>query len=424
MSKHKEKYNHIRDSLIALTIVIAGISFQNNLLCSYINTLDIYMSSDSTQADTNSSFLYPKISMGTGVTNGPNDWTYNNVRLTSYVIPIGDQSILSADFTLRFDSTLVRVTAQAGDLFTSYFIDTLYISTGTLRINISSLGGNVMPEVNKHLIKLFVYILKPSRSNISLTRSDIRYYDFTNNVQSVVPANVHNSTVVFYLGDFAASQSVLLTGDGKVDFNDGAIFGQSYGTSIGSPLYQTKFDIAPTAGNLDYWQMPVGDGQIGFLDLILFSIGYNFEGSGILDRLAAIKTGGNSFLNVISGTPLMKDDFIRIPVNFYGNVTDIRGISFNMFFDNSAYGYKYFEPSIASDNIFISGTAAGNILTIDAAVLGLSNSGFSAPGTLGYAVFEKRSMSSMNNTFPVISALARDSFAREIKLNVNVKKLQ
>ena len=263
--------------IISIYFLLTGLSY------SQVSSLNICLSRDSTNFY--DSVGFPMVGMGDGVVFGPEDWTYENPKLTMYLLVTGTQPFFASDLIINFDSSKTKLSVLPGNLFANYFMDTISIGLGSIRINIASLASNVMPQPNKYLIKLLVKILKPGYSNLKIQNSDFRYFDEINNVSINVPTNIFNGAIKFYLGDFAHSRTEINRGDGDVNFKDASVFFQHYGSSEGDGIYERKFDISGGSSNFDYYTLPSTDGSINFYDLIMFVMGYEKEGSGLLMRM-------------------------------------------------------------------------------------------------------------------------------------------
>ena len=301
-----------------------------------VNPLNVYLANDSSSiSDT---IAYPKAGMGIGSTYGSEDWTYNSPALDLYIDLNGSQSLYAAQMNINWDTNFVSIISRVGNLFDSYFFDTISSKKGNLTINIASLNGNVMPSTGKYLVDLKIKLLKPGFSRVILTNPDFRYFDTANYTQLQIPVTVYNGAVKFYLGDFARSQSVIYLGDGKVNFKDASVFFQHYGSFEGDGIYRTKFDIA-SPGNLDYTSMPVPDGQIDFWDLVMFATGYSKQGSGQLqlkDNYEQV-LNKNNHINYYLGNIIKEGENIKIPVYISGDINSLHGISVGVEYNPKLY---------------------------------------------------------------------------------------
>jgi hypothetical protein len=365
-----------------------------------VNPLNIYLTGDSSSiTDT---IAYPKAGMGTGITYGSEDWTYNSPAVDLYLELSGSQSLYAAEMSILWDTNYISISAQAGNLFNSYFFDTISSGRGNLKINIASLNGNVMPAINKYLIDIKIKLLKPGFSRVFLTNTDYRYFDEINNRQLQIPLTIHNGAVKFYLGDFARSRTVINLGDGDVNFKDASVFFQHYGSYEGDGIFRTKFDIA-SAGNLNYFILPVPDGQIDFWDLVMYVTGYTKEGSGLLEN--KITNGENQVINknnkinCFLGSFIKEGNNVKIPVKISGDLKELNGLSIGVTFNS-----EYFDFADVSDGEFFKSQNTisahrlqGSTVFLDAVTI--RNIGYSNSGEIiaGYLLLKEKVVSSNSN---------------------------
>jgi len=352
--------------IISIYFLLTGLSY------SQVSSLNICLSRDSTNFY--DSVGFPMVGMGDGVVFGPEDWTYENPKLTMYLLVTGTQPFFASDLIINFDSSKTKLSVLPGNLFANYFMDTISIGLGSIRINIASLASNVMPQPNKYLIKLLVKILKPGYSNLKIQNSDFRYFDEINNVSINVPTNIFNGAIKFYLGDFAHSRTEINRGDGDVNFKDASVFFQHYGSSEGDGIYERKFDISGGCCNFDYYTLPSTDGSINFYDLIMFVMGYEREGSGLLMRMNSKLPQSLEGFKVDISSYNQNGNVIEVPLKFLKGSSFIKSISIGIIFDNKIISYTGFTNNLRNENSIVIPRSQGTMIYIDIASLGAGNS--------------------------------------------------
>lgn len=368
-------------------------------LKSQVNPLNVYLSSNiNSVTDT---VAYPKAGMGLGSVYGIEDWTYNSPKVDLYIEFGGSQSIYAAEMSIIWDTSFVSITAEAGNLFELYFFDTISSSAGNLKIDIASLNGNVMPMLGKYLIDLKIKLLKPGYSRVFLTNTDFRYFDEINNRQIQIPLTIYNGAVKFYLGDFAKNRTVINLGDGDVNFKDASVFFQHYNSFEGDGIFKTKFDIA-SAGNLNYFAMPVPDGQIDFWDLVMFATGYSKEGSGQLEN--KIKNNENQVMNknnkiyCFPGNFIKEGSNIKVPVMISGNLNNIHGLSIGASFNSN--NFEFVEVTTGeffkSQNTISAHRLQGSTIFLDAVTVRNINFSNSDAINAGYLILKGKNANSDN----------------------------
>ena len=394
-------------TFVFLVLLILIISITD--IKSQVNPLNVYLSGDVNSAS--DTVAYPKAGMGTGSTYGSEDWTYNSPKVDLYLEFSGSQSLYAAEMNVRWDTSFVSITAEAGNLFDLYFMDTISSSAGNLKIDIASLNGNVMPILGKYLIDLKIKLLKPGYSRVFLTNTDFRYFDEINNTQIQIPLIISNGAVKFYLGDFAKSQPVISKGDGNVNFKDAAVFFQHYNSFEGDGIYRTKFDIA-SPGNLDYYSMPVPDGQIDFWDLVMFATGYAKQGSGQL----LIKGGDMNFINQNNkinfslGNISKEGSNIKIPLIISGDINALHGVSIGVEYDPVHYEFIELNKGemFNREDVISAYRLQGSAIYLDAVTLRDINLGNSKEVIAGYIIFKEKSAANKKPEIGLISCEALD----------------
>lgn len=392
---------------------------------SQVNPLNVYLSTDVNSVT--DSIAYPKAGMGIGNKYGIEDWTYNSPELDLYQVFSGSQSLYAAEMNIKWDANYVSISAQPGNLFDTYFFDTISTSAGNLKIDIASLKGNVLPTIGKYLINLKIKLIRPGYSRVLLTNTDYRYFDEINNTQLQIPLIIYNGAVKFYLGDFARSRSVINLGDGDVNFKDASVFFQHYGSTVGDGIYRAKYDIA-SPGNLNYNEMPVPDGHIDFQDMAVFITGYTKEGSGQLEN--SIKNGENQAMDKNNkiycslGNIIKEGGNIKVPIKISGYLNVLHGLSIGATF-NSKY-YEFLEISkgeiFKSQNTISAHRLQGSTVFLDAVTI--RNTGYSNSNEIiaGYLILKEKDIPVNGNTeISLISFDAIDDYNSSIKTELTNK---
>jgi len=406
---------------ILMIMILISLSYITEAY-SQVGSLNILVSSDSSKNTNSYSVVFPRTGMGTGQTYSADDWTYENVRIPAYIVLSGNQSLYAARFDLIYDPSKINIQVEKGDLFNESLLETEKTGLSDILVHVSSLTGNVMPSAGKSLVKIYISVIKPGYSQIQISNPDLRFYDQINDIQLSIPATAFAGAVKFYLGDFATSRTEQWTGDGNVNYQDAAVFGQHYGAMTGSALYCKKYDIYPTQNSLDYYSMPEGDGVIDFYDMILFAIGYNYEANGNL----LIKAGkGNQMKKIdfiLKDITVSGGNKIAIPVYAEGDVRDLKGYSLKILFNDIDFESIEFENrnGISNENIFSHIQSDDKSLTLDVAVLGASYS-INTSGKLGEILIKCKGKINKCE-FAIISAIAMDSSLGSFLTNIRNNK--
>ncbi|MCK6613539.1 MAG: T9SS type A sorting domain-containing protein [Ignavibacteriaceae bacterium] len=362
-------------------------------------------------SDVNANVLYPKVGFGSAITSpfswtpvSP-DWTYNAPKCTIYVVPTGSEGIVASSFTVNFDATKATLSAAAGDnnLFESGIFYTQEAGAGSLEIHTSNISSaiNVTPGSGKYLARLIFTMLKPGHMEVTLSDLDFRQYDTDENQQVALSATEHEADIKFYLGDFASSGDET-TGDGLININDLSLFASAYWSNHSqvSTLYKSKFDVGPTNASGNYFALPTADGNINFEDLIIFSVGY---GKSAGNELPKVKVNP---INVTLGEEIVGYT-VRVPVYLSGSVEDVRGLSFSFRTGMTLKGVEK-AGELNNENGFVIFRQEGDLVQIDAAVIGADKKAISAEGIVAYLVFENKS------SLELEAVIARNSFNQDI----------
>ncbi|QOJ27552.1 MAG: T9SS type A sorting domain-containing protein [Ignavibacteriales bacterium] len=384
------------------TLTVSGGTFASS-------ATGVYLTENSSDVDAN--IAYPKVGFGSPITSpfswtptSP-DWTYNAPKCTLYVVPTGDDGLVASSFVVNFDATKATLTASAGDnnLFESGIFYTQATGAGRLKVNASNISSaiNVTPGSGKYLARLIFTMLKPGHMEITIDSLDFRQYDVTNNEQVEVETEDFAADVKFYLGDFA-SASVETTGDGLININDLSLFASAYWSNHAqvSTLYKSKFDVGPTNASGNYFALPTADGNINFEDLIIFSVGY---GKSAGNELPKVKVNP---INVTLGEEIVGST-VRVPVYLSGSVEDVRGLSFSFRTGMTLKGVEK-AGGLNNENGFVIFRQEGDLVQIDAAVIGADKKAISAEGIVAYLVFENKS------SLELEAVIARNSFNQDI----------
>ncbi|QOJ27553.1 MAG: T9SS type A sorting domain-containing protein [Ignavibacteriales bacterium] len=361
--------------------------------------------------DNGANVLYPKVGFGSPITSpfswtpvSP-DWTYNAPKCTVYIVPAGSEDIVATSFVVNYDATKATLSASAGDnnLFDSGIFYTQATGAGRLKVNASNISSaiNVTPGSGKYLARLIFTMLKPGHMEITLDSLDFRQYDIAANEQVSIATDPGDADIKFYLGDFASSGSET-TGDGLININDLSLFATAYWSNHAqvSTLYKSKFDVGPTNASGNYFALPTADGNINFEDLIIFSVGY---GKSAGNELPKVKVNP---INVTLGEEIVGNT-VRVPVYLSGSVEDVRGLSFSFRTGMTLKGVEK-AGELNNENGFVIFRQEGDLVQIDAAVIGADKKAISAEGIVAYLVFENKS------SLELEAVIARNSFNQDI----------
>ncbi|MGD0038289.1 MAG: hypothetical protein ABSC53_13470 [Bacteroidota bacterium] len=380
--------------------------------------LDLYITRDSSFADDDHAVLFPHVGMGGGTIYSADDWTYNSPKLTFYVVPTGSQSIGVSEFEINWDTTKATLTVTNGNMFDFFAVQD--ISAGKKRINTgASANINESLSLGKYLVKLDFNIVKPGLNEITLTGIDFRY--FVGEEQQNIQVTAHSGMIKFFLGDFASPTAITTTGDGKINFEDLVQFALAYfSESDRQPAgYKAKFDIGPTNSTGSYFALPKPDGQIQFEDLAIFSIGY-----GKTATLQLPKENTTPVLVSAQAPLVKKDGFVTVPLAISGNIKDVRALSISLTYPLPSLEYMGCEKSgeLNQDYCFMAGKAKDNVVTLDAAVIGIEHDGLSKEGTFAYVNFKQRNQSK-TYYINIQSAKARDSNNHDLQILISPNEI-
>ncbi len=397
MKKHNKMKKNKKYYLLIISVyfLLTGFSYGQ------VSSLNVCLSRDSINAF--DSVAFPMVGMGDGTVYGAEDWTYINPKLTMYLIVSGTQSFMSSDMVINFDTSKIKLTVLPGNLFNSYYLDTISHDASSIRVNIASLAGNVAPQPNKYLFRILCKILKPGYSNIIIQNSTIKYYDEINDIQILVPNVKYNGAIKFYLGDFAFTRTEINRGDGDVNFKDASVFFQHYGSSEGDGIYRRKFDISAGCCNFDYYTLPTTDGSINFYDLIMFVMGYEKEGSGLLMRMNSKLPQNLEGFKIDMSSYYQSGDEIVVPLKFVKGSSFIKSISIGIIFDNKILSYTGFTNNLKNEHSFVIPRSQGTMIYIDIASLGAGNSINSDGVTFSKILFKKISSGDISKIMRITS---------------------
>jgi hypothetical protein len=377
------------------------------------NPVNLYLTMDNT--DVNKNIFYPHAILGT--VYGADDWSYSPMKDTIYVVPVGTQGIVAANFKILYDATMATASAAAGDLFAGGLFNTSTPAPGQLLIQTANLspGINVVPGSNKYLARIIFTISKPGYNSISLDDLDFRYFVSGPDTQASVYVTGNPGAIKFYLGDFANASNTT-AGDGLINFNDLSPFSLAYwGQSGGTPPgYKSKFDVGPTNSSGAYFAMPTPDGKVEFEDLVIFAIGYGKSGAGQLPKQPAKP------VTLALGTVQTAGGETRVPIVVSGTVSDVRALSMTLTYSSSGLTFKGVEKAGEMNNnySFMVSKAENGKLMIDGAVLGMEHNGLSKAGVIAYAVFTGK------GSVGIESAKARSSANSPIELKYGTETVQ
>jgi hypothetical protein len=381
--------------------------------------LELFITSDPSQADDDHAVLFPQVGMGEGTIYNADDWTYNSPTLTFYVAPAGSQSISASEFEINWDATKANLTAKKGNMFD--FFATQDISAGKMRIHAGvSSNLNESPSPGKYLARLDFTIIQPGFNGITITGTDFRYFD--GEAQQNVQITTHSGMIKFYLGDFVSPANITTNGDGKINFEDLIQFALAYfSESDGEPAgYKAKFDIGPTNSFGSYFAMPNPDGQIQFEDLAIFAIGY-----GKTATLQLPKENTTPVIFTAQAPSVKTEGIVTVPLTISGAVKDVRALSISLTYPLSSLEYVGCEKSgeLNQEYCFMAAKAKDNMVTLDAAVIGTEHDGLSKAGTFAYVIFKQRNQSK-NYNIGIQSVKARDGNNQNIPILINSMEIQ
>lgn len=411
-----------RPVLVKMTVLLILIQiFICTVLTAQINPVNLYLTQDT--ANTSQTTAYPIVGMGTGTTYGADDWTYNNIKLNLFVVVTGNQRLLSADFIVKWDSTYLQLESFPGNLFSPNFFNKYDITTGRQRINTASLSGNVLADSSKYIVKLTFNVLKPGVSGVSILNPDIRYYDEMNDIQITIPVTNNQGFVKFYAGDFAKTRTIIYKGDGDINYKDVAMFGQHYGGVRDAGLvYRAKYDIYPTENFFDFYKLPIGDGVIDFYDMVMFTIGYNYEANGIIQSPFVPSNNGKEIKVRLSKENNAADKIIyRISVDEYYN--DLMAISIKIDYDVNYLKFNGTKYLGKQNDELLSGVINNNgKVSVDASILKNTNSSSPLSGDIFDVAFDVIKPGNNSQRVYITSAEAFDNKVQSFKTTfVNIK---
>jgi len=366
----------------------------------------ITLSADPDDTSEENRIAFPYAGMGTEDGDiqfyGDDDWTYIDPEFIFYVVAEGDDEIIAAEFYIEWDHTQLSVTIEEGNFFANQNSgwEVLEVDDGLVRVNASSLQGNVAPFPGSYFAEISVAVTEPGFGEISIADVDLRYYDASADEQVEIPSETFDGEIKFYLGDFGREDDGEL-GDGIIDFNDLMLFSGAYWTERGDDDYRTKYDIGPTDAGGSYFAMPSPDGVIDFEDLVIFSIGYykSADGELLKDRAEPLR--------IIAYEPEERANKLSIPIGFEGDVTDVRALSFKFDYPNASLSFIDAAASGELDQEmgFIASREIDGIVQVDASII---REVFSQEGVFAYLHFEKDDAFD-SGSIGFISAIARNS---------------
>ena len=382
-----------------------------------LSGLELFLTSDSCQADTNHAVLFPHAGMGNGTLYAPDDWSYNSPVLTFFVVPKGTQSLSAAEFIVNWDTTKASLAVKNGTMFD--FLATQRIASGKLKIDVGASSNiNVLPAAGKYLAALNFTILQPGCDSITMTGVDARYV--TDDSQTKIQTAAHSGVIKFYLGDFTSQNNYTTCGDGKINFDDIVQFALAYFSNKDSTTsgYKSKFDIGPTNSDGMYFSMPNPDGQIQFEDLVTFSMGY---GKSACHQLC--KTYSANIVLSTQEPAFHENGTIVVPLTIAGDVERLHALSVSTQYPSSQWEYSGYEKcgEMNNDDCFMAATSKGDEVVLDAAFIGTPY-GLSSKGTIANLIFKNRS-DEKNGTVSIQSVKARDAENKELSLNIGQKEI-
>jgi len=382
--------------------------------------LIITLSSDPEDTSEENRVQFPFAGMGSaeGAIDffGEDDWTYIDPQFFFYTVVEGDDEIIAAEFFIEWEHTKGTLEVEEGNYFINEnsVFEVIPVEDGRVRVNASSLKGNVAPFVGSHFARITVTATTPGFNELTITDVDLRYYDQDSDKQVEIPSVTFPGQIEFYLGDFGRLVDDIPSGergDGKIDFTDLLLFAGAYWSERNDDFYLTKYDIGPTDESGSYFAMPSSDGVIDFEDLVIFAIGYYRSADGLLPK-EMIQP-----LRIVVHEIQEQGSSVVVPLGFEGIVDDVRAISLELGVPASALT---FTGAVAAGELdqemgFLASREIDGKIQLDAAVI---RSPFSQEGIFAYLHFDRRD-SFDPESVGFISAIARNSFNMDIPVEVS-----
>ena len=363
--------------------------------------------------DTTARLLYPNPSWRTVVApppyNGADDWSISGDQpVTIYVAPETGATIGASDLTFEWDPTVLALQGVdfAGSIFSgphlAFATWDLLGTTNRVRINASLTSpNNAVAAAGAFLAKLNFVLKAPGYTGVAAVAADIRMYnpDYS---QSAVPVTPHQAELRAYLGDVGLAGGAT-TGDGKLEFDDLALWSYAYWSGVdgygpGMTNYIAKGDIGPTM-NRSYFSLPAHtlnnvltpgpDAKIDFEDLVIFSMGYRLSRQGQL-RKSSVKQESPIVVAIGDYEPGAAET--RVPVQISGGVSDVRAVSltlagqFGKFLgvENGKLLQSYSTP------VSLMSRSQKSRVFVDLAIMGLDNAAVGEDGEVVVLRFEGR----------------------------------
>lgn len=378
------------------------------------------LTSDPGDTSEDNRVLFPYAGMGSEEGDigffGNDDWTYIDPQFTFYAVVEGNTQIIAAEFFIEWDYEIGDLIIEEGNLFLNdhSVFQAMPVGDGRLRVNASSLQGNVTPFEGSYIARITVTATSPGFNEVTVTDVDLRYYDELEDMQVVVAAEAFPGQIKFYLGDFGKMENdtpVGDSGDGVIDFNDLLLFAGAYWSERNDGFYRTKYDIGPTDGSGSYFAMPSPDGVIDFEDLVIFAIGYYRSADGLLPKHML------SPLRIVVHEIQEEENSVIVPLGFEGEVDDVRAISLELGVPVSALTFTQAIPTGELDQEmgFLASRKLDGRIHLDAAVV---RSAFSQEGVFVYLHFDRHD-SFDPGSVGFVSAIARNSYNMDIPLELS-----
>ncbi len=384
-----------------------------------IDGFEFYFTTDPNDVSEENRISYPTAGMGKEEGDikyyADDDWTYIDPEFTFYLVVLGNDELMAAEFYLNWDDTFVDVDdddIEIGTIFPNSedneFVEK--VGDGRMHINAVSFEGNVSPQIGDYLAKIPMTVLKPGKYEIFVDDIDLRYYNENEDNLVEVPAESFPGEIKFFLGDFGSNDNDGERGDGVIDFTDLMLFASAYWSERSDGEYRTKYDIGPTDEG-GYFSMPAPDGVIDFEDLIIFAIGYFRSAGGLLHKQVYEP------LRIVAYEPQVRGNSVVLPLGFEGNVNDVRALSLKLGIPESTLTFTGATAAgeLDQDMGFIASREADGIVQLDASII---RSSFSQEGIFAHLYFE------INEPFDpssvgFISAIARNSHNEDIPVEAS-----
>ncbi|HKK71106.1 MAG TPA: FlgD immunoglobulin-like domain containing protein, partial [Candidatus Krumholzibacteria bacterium] len=213
-----------------------------------------------------------------------------------------------------------------------------------------------------------------------------------------------DGTLSYHLGDVAPG-----TGNNIVFTGDISDLGDAYGTFDGDANYDAEADVGPTT-DFSVDARPTTDNQIQFEDLILFAINFNQ-----VSKLAPAQLAAANTLELVEPTELTAGDEIRVPLRLSGDGS-VQGLTVELGWNSDVLEYVGWAPGdIASAQNRAMPVFSPTAGVIDAAMMGVADTGIAGEGTLAHLRFRVKAEGPTDLRFDSVDA--RSATNEEVSLS-------